>query len=368
MQNEDTAITCENSSQQSLSQPECHSIASDDVALLRSQLAEQQRELDRLTVECEQLSSENNSGRVTLQELETRYDTMVDGALQGIIIHQDSVICFANQSAARIFDYANPDELLGRDFFELLVIPDERLGLRARTETLYRGGVHPSLANWRALSRDGRERWVTTTARLLAWGGRPAAVVFFQDITEERRAVQTLQEREALLHSITDHTDDIIFIKDRDSRILFLNPAGFRTSGLSPSKALGHTDAELFPDQALAAAYRTRLSSIRGVTLLDCEPGAVQHIFPVRVRPERRAAIRVALSEAGYETRVHYKPNHFLRKFADGGTRAVAESLYQELLTLPTHADVGDKDVEEIARVLEKHAGTGAHPARPGGA
>ena len=120
--------------------------------------------------------------------------------------------------------------------------------------------------------------------------------------------------------------------------------------------------------QALAAAYRTRLSSIRGVTLLDCEPGAVQHIFPVRVRPERRAAIRVALSEAGYETRVHYKPNHFLRKFADGGTRAVAESLYQELLTLPTHADVGDKDVEEIARVLEKHAGTGAHPARPGGA
>ena len=257
MQNEDTAINCENSSQQSLGQPECHSIASDDVALLRSQLAEQQRELDRLTVECQQLSSESNVGRVTLQELEARYDTMVDGALQGIIIHQDSVICFANQSAARIFDYASPDELLGRDFFELLVIPDERLSLRARTETLYRGGVHPSLANWRALSRDGRERWVTTTARLLAWGGRPAAVVFFQDITEERRAVQTLQEREALLHSITDHTDDIIFIKDRDSRILFLNPAGFRTSGLSPSKVLGHTDAELFPDQALAAAYRT---------------------------------------------------------------------------------------------------------------
>ncbi len=256
MHNKVTATMCENSSQQSLIQPVCHSNSSDDVALLRSQLTEQQRELDCLTAECRRLSSENNSDRQALQELKARYDTMVDGALQGIIIHQDSLIGFVNKSAARIFDFASPDELLGRDFFELLVTPDERSGLRARTETLYRRGVHSSLANWRALSRDGLERWVTTTARLIEWAGRPAAVVFFQDITEERRAVQMLQEREALLRSITDHTDDIIFIKDRDSRLLFMNPAGIRAIGLSQTKLLGHTDAEFIADHNLAAAYR----------------------------------------------------------------------------------------------------------------
>ena len=257
MRNDDDKATTEKATQSRPNQPASHAHSSDDIALLRSQLIDQQRELDRLTAECQRLLSANESDQLANQELADRYDTMVAGALQGIIVHQDSRICFANQSAARIFNDLSPDELLGHDFFERLVIPDERSGLRARTETLYRGGVHPSLANWRALSRDGRECWVTTTARLIGWGGRPAVVVFFQDITNERRAVQTLQERESLLRSITDHTDDIIFIKDRESRILFLNPAGFRVNGLSPSKVLGHTDAEFVPDQALAAAYRT---------------------------------------------------------------------------------------------------------------
>ncbi len=75
--------------------------------------------------------------------------------------------------------------------------------------------------------------------------------------TERKRAEESLRDREKLLRAITDGSDDMIFIKDRDSRLLFLNPAGCRMFGLTTDQIEGHTDAELQddPDSPQAARF-----------------------------------------------------------------------------------------------------------------
>ena len=123
---------------------------------------------------------------------------------------------------------------------------------------------------------------------------------------------------------------------------------------------LARFESEIKPHRlGLVAAYRARLGAVGGVGLPACEPGTVSHIFPVRLAPERRAAVRGALDEAGFETRIHYKPCHLHPAFFGGAACPVAEALYAELLTLPTHAGVGAGHVESIARILERHAGPG---------
>jgi dTDP-4-amino-4,6-dideoxygalactose transaminase len=116
---------------------------------------------------------------------------------------------------------------------------------------------------------------------------------------------------------------------------------------------LARFERELKPARlALAAAYVDALANLRELRFLDCEADVVPHILPVRLPVARRDAIRAALAARGYETKIHYPPNHLLHAFRDGQRRPACEQLYAELLTLPLHAGVTPADVEAIASVM----------------
>ncbi len=71
-----------------------------------------------------------------------------------------------------------------------------------------------------------------------------------RDVTECKRAEEAVRQSEALLRSITDNTEDIIFVKDRESRTIFKNPAGLRANAMPKERVLGRSDADFNPVQA----------------------------------------------------------------------------------------------------------------------
>jgi len=116
---------------------------------------------------------------------------------------------------------------------------------------------------------------------------------------------------------------------------------------------LARFESDLKPARlARANEYRTRLGAIAGLSQLLSDDEAVPHIAPVRINPGARDAVSSALAAAGFETRVHYKPNHLLRMFGDGEARPSAERLYRELLTLPLHAAVSFAHIRDIASII----------------
>ena len=118
---------------------------------------------------------------------------------------------------------------------------------------------------------------------------------------------------------------------------------------------LARFESEVKPARlALLAHYRERLAACRGVRLLAWTDGTVPHILPVRVAAGKRDAVRAALRDEGYESRVHYAPNHRLAAFADGQPRPTCERLHAELVTLPFHAGVSHTDVDTITGVLAR--------------
>ena len=72
------------------------------------------------------------------------------------------------------------------------------------------------------------------------------------DLTQANAA---LQKSESLLRSITDSTEDIIFVKDIHSHTLFKNPAGLRANALPPERVIGRSDVEFNMDKGQAVQF-----------------------------------------------------------------------------------------------------------------
>lgn len=105
--------------------------------------------------------------------------------------------------------------------------------------------------------------------------------------------------------------------------------------------------------QSLAIRYIQLLSNFPKLFFLNINYSEViPHIFPIRITGGLRDQISNALKQQGIETGIHYQPNHLLSFYNDNTNLPQAESLYQELLSLPLHPDVTQSDQDQIAYII----------------
>ncbi|MCL5281305.1 MAG: PAS domain S-box protein [Planctomycetes bacterium] len=96
----------------------------------------------------------------------------------------------------------------------------------------------------------GELRWrEVTSAPIRDQAGQiTGAVVVARDITERKRAEETLRESEERLRFVVESSPDTIFVQDRDLRYVWMNRPAYP---LTHKKLVGHTDAEmLLPEDA----------------------------------------------------------------------------------------------------------------------
>ncbi|NQT81299.1 MAG: DegT/DnrJ/EryC1/StrS family aminotransferase [Candidatus Aminicenantes bacterium] len=106
----------------------------------------------------------------------------------------------------------------------------------------------------------------------------------------------------------------------------------------------------------IAKKYRNALKDLPGVKFLESDlESIVPHIFPIRVLHEKRDSLHQWLLTKNIEVGIHYKPNHLLSYYGGKkGLLPVTERLYQEILSLPLHSDLKDKDVEYIIESVKQ--------------
>ena len=83
----------------------------------------------------------------------------------------------------------------------------------------------------------------------------------------------------------------------------------------------------------------------------------VPHIYVVRVLQlnNRREFLRKELLKNGIQTGIHYYPNYKYKKFkASNFFFPNTEKIYKELLTLPLHPDLKEKDISYISKILKE--------------
>nr|WP_246414488.1 DegT/DnrJ/EryC1/StrS family aminotransferase [Microbacterium thalassium] len=105
--------------------------------------------------------------------------------------------------------------------------------------------------------------------------------------------------------------------------------------------------------RAIADHYRRELAQSRVLLPAPAGDDHVHHLFVIRVAD--RPSVVAALAERGVGTAVHYPtPVHRHPAYADSGAPAlpVAETLADEILSIPMHPALSDAEVEHVAEAV----------------
>jgi PAS domain S-box-containing protein len=128
---------------------------------------------------------------------EQRFSRIFDLVREGIWIHIDGKVQFANPAAARLFGAKSPDELIGMGIFDLLH-PDDRRRAMERTRRL-RGTLQPlPLTEMRILGLDGRTRIGEFQAAPYIQDGVVHIISSGRDVTAQREAESRLHQAQKM--------------------------------------------------------------------------------------------------------------------------------------------------------------------------
>ncbi|MBC7265937.1 MAG: diguanylate cyclase [Coriobacteriia bacterium] len=128
-----------------------------------------------------------------LRESEERFRSLVEMAPDLILVHIEGVVSFINPNGARMLGYEDPRDLLGTHVLEF-VDPafKDRAAEALRTTVIERRSLPPT--EFRFVRKDGTTIDVQITSTPLMYHGRPAVQAVAHDITERKRAEETIRK------------------------------------------------------------------------------------------------------------------------------------------------------------------------------
>ncbi len=137
--------------------------------------------------------SKQKQAEQALHASERRFGHIVDLVQEGIWIHDNGIITFANPAAAALFGAADPRDLVGHSIFSLLH-PEDRPRAEERTRSLIERHAPLSPAEMRIIGLDGKVRVAELQAVPMREGDKVLAIASGRDVTEQRRAERQLQQ------------------------------------------------------------------------------------------------------------------------------------------------------------------------------
>ena len=133
---------------------------------------------------------------------------------------------------------------------------------------------------------------------------------------------------------------------------------GFRCHMSNIMGAIGREQLKKLPifskrRKALATRYKNELSGLQGLKHIEFSHlPEVPHVFVVRVLSGLRGELLMRLKEEEIEAGTPYAPNHLLSLFKTKYRLPISEQLGEELVSLPLHPLVSDKQQTKVIQVI----------------
>jgi PAS domain S-box-containing protein len=264
-----------------------------------------------------------------LKREEEKFRALLESAPDAIYIIEPSTlrILGRNRKAAQMDGYSDQD--IAHMSATGLHPPEDHALPR---EWFERGSGADGVLCLHAVQRkDGQLVPVEESQTLVDAGGERLILSIVRDITERKRAEETLRESETRYRTLVENIPQSIFMKSRDYRWVSVNKNFARSLGVRPEDIVGKVDYDLFP-KGLADKYHADDKRIMetGVTdefdeeYMERNEGRIVHTIKTPVRDESGTVI--GLLGVFWDVTERKRAEEALRESGER-TRIVAESV-----------------------------------------
>ncbi|MFX0072843.1 MAG: PAS domain S-box protein, partial [Candidatus Hermodarchaeota archaeon] len=151
--------------------------------------------------------------------------TLVDNALQGVVILVPFRVLYANKAFARLTGYTLAElATLSPQKVKDLVHPDEQKVAWKGMEMMYRGENIPSHYEFRGVRKNGEIVLLEMFTTRINYKGTHAVFSTVLDITERKQIEKALRENEQFLQNFFNAIQDGVSVLDRELTIVRVNP------------------------------------------------------------------------------------------------------------------------------------------------
>jgi PAS domain S-box-containing protein len=142
------------------------------------------------------------------------------------LIHPKGRLLAANSQAALMLGFADTEELLQKNIYDLTP-PEEHERIRSDITMALKAGIHRN-AEYTMLKKNGEPFRVelSATVALGASGQSNGLLSVVRDITERQRAQQALQASEERFRQLAHHIHEVFWMSDADrTQFIYVSPA-----------------------------------------------------------------------------------------------------------------------------------------------
>ncbi len=288
--------------------------------------------------------SHQKKAEIQLRESEERYRSIVEHTHDGIcVIDEQARFIYGNDELMRMTGYS-PEENLGKAFIDFIA-PEDRAIALDRFARRKCGENIVDQYEARLVCKDGSRIFVEAKISVLKTsGGTQRFVVKLLDITDRKKAEDSLRQSENLYRTIFENTGTIMMIVDEDRNIVLLNGEFERAVGIKREDVVG----KIRGDDLIESDDLERLIGLQHEILADPAKGPIHTEFSLKDRTGKVRDVFLVIS-AIPETRL------VVCSLMDITERKQAVNTLLEREKALQDTTMRLEEVNEALRVLLKH-------------
>jgi len=197
------------------------------------------------------------------QESEEKYRQLTELTPEGILVHVDGKIVYANTASAKILGAAKQADLVGKFVLDF-VHPDFQTVVKERVSKIKQENHIVPAIQEKLIRLDGSVIYAEVTAIPFNYQNKKAVQVVFSDITRRKMSEDRLRESEEKFRSITEQIKEMVYITDNRGIITYSSPAALDIFGFYPEEMQGQYFTKFLDEsqiQKAVAAFSQSISS-----------------------------------------------------------------------------------------------------------